>query len=52
MASYLNHHFFDPVTRFLGDARDVGGTCGYISRKHAVKYDTLLARQRLNCTPV
>ena len=24
MPSYLNHHFFDPVTRFVGDARDVG----------------------------
>ena len=28
MPSYLNHHLFDPVTRFVGDARDVGGTCG------------------------
>ena len=33
MPSYLNHHFFDPVTRFVGDARDVGGTCGvYFAR--------------------
>ena len=34
MASYLNHHhFFDPVTQFVGDARDVGGTCGvYFAR--------------------
>ena len=31
--SCLNHHFFDPVTRFVGDARDVGGTCGvYFAR--------------------
>ena len=33
MPSCLNHHFFDPVTRFVGDARDVGGTCGvYFAR--------------------
>ena len=33
MAFYFNHHFFDPVTRFVGDARDVGGTCGvYFAR--------------------
>ena len=33
MPSYLNHHFFDPVTRLVGDARDVGGTCGvYFAR--------------------
>ena len=32
-SSCLNHHLFDPVTRFVGDARDVGGTCGvYFAR--------------------
>ena len=36
------------------DAGDVDGLASNasISRENAVKYDTLLARQRLNCTPV
>ena len=28
MPSYLNHHFLTPSPKFVGDARDVGGTCG------------------------
>ena len=32
MPFYLNHHFFDPVTRFAGDARenDAGDVDGLV----------------------